>query len=348
MEYFRENIKQMIGYIPGEQPSPEEQVIKLNTNENPYPPSPEVLKELKKIDAEALRRYPDPMANQFRRAVSRLLNVPVDWIIVTNGSDELLSIVFRACVGKGDKVAYPVPTYLLYKTLAEVQAGEVVEIPFDEDFSLPMDKLIDTRAKLTIISSPNSPSGTTYPKEQVDELAAKIDGLLLIDEAYVDFADEDCLELIARHKNVIILRTLSKGYSLAGIRLGFGIARTEILEQLFKVKDSYNVDAVAARLGAIAIADQQYKNANVEKIKSARAKMKVELERLGFRVWPSGGNFLLCRPPKNNAEEIYQTLKARGILIRYFNQQGLDDKLRITIGTEEQNGVLITVLKEIV
>jgi len=348
MGYFRENIERMVGYVPGEQPSPEQRVIKLNTNENPYPPSPRVLEAIKNIDAELLRRYPEPMADRFRRKVSQVLKIPLDWIIATNGSDELLSIVFRACVGEADQVAYPVPTYVLYRTLTEMQGGRYVEVPFDEDFSLPVEQLIQAAAKLTIISCPNSPSGTTYPSELLDDLAGKVAGLLLIDEAYVDFAEEDCLELVSKRENVIILRTLSKGYSLAGIRLGFGLANPKILEHLCKVKDSYNVDAVAALVGAVALDDQEYKNANVKKVNADRAKMKINLEQLGFRVWPSGGNFLLCKPPKNNAEQIYRMLKARGILVRYFNQQGLDDKLRITIGTDEQNDILIAALKEII
>ncbi len=348
MTYFRENIEKMVGYVPGEQPGAGERVIKLNTNENPYPPSPAAMKALAGLDGEALRRYPDPSATRFRKVVSEVLDVPLDWIIAGNGSDEILTMILRACVGPGDAVAYSVPTYVLYRTLTQIQAGRWVEIPYGEDFSLPADALAEASAAVTFVASPNSPSGTTYSVEQLENLAGKLRGVLVVDEAYVDFADGDCLDLVRRRENVIVLRTLSKGYSLAGLRLGFGVADPEVLEGLQKVKDSYNVDAVAAAVGAAAFADQDHKNANAEKVKASRAKLAEQLTGMGFRVWPSQANFLLTRPPAGDAEAIYQGLTAGGILVRYFNQQGLNDKLRITVGTDEQNAAMIQALRKII
>jgi histidinol-phosphate aminotransferase len=344
MTYFRQNINAMSGYVPGEQPAPDAKVIKLNTNENPYPPSPEALKVLRELAGELLRRYPDPMASAFRQATSQVLGVPADWILVGNGSDDLLTMIIRACTEPGRKVVYPMPTYVLYRTLAQIQGAEFVEVPYHEDYSLPVEQLIEAQGAVTFIASPNSPSGTAVSMEVLDKLAAHLSGVLVIDEAYVDFAESDGLELVKKYDNVIILRTLSKGYSLAGLRLGFGVANPVLLEGLIKVKDSYNVDAVACAVGAAAIADQTHKNTNAQKIKASRTQMADALKELGFHVLPSQANFLLAQSPLGNAEPLYKMLKQQGILVRYFNQPRLEDKLRITVGTPEQNESLIKVL----
>lgn len=347
MTYFRKNINAMSGYEPGEQPI-STTVIKLNTNENPYPPSPTALETLRSLDGELLRRYPDPMATRFRHAVSKVLSVPTDWILVGNGSDDLLTMVTRACTEPSRRVVYPTPTYILYRTLAQMQDAEFVEVPYDENYNLPIDKLIQADGAITFVASPNSPSGTAVPVELLDKLATRLSGVLIVDEAYIDFAEENALELVKKYDNVIVLRTLSKGYSLAGLRLGFGVANPALLEGLIKVKDSYNVDAVACAVGAAAIEDQEYKIANAQKIKISRTKLASDLKQLGFRVWPSQANFLLVRAPNDNAEYLYQTLKAQGILVRYFKQPQLEDKLRITVGTTEQNEALVKTLTQII
>ncbi|MBW4574278.1 MAG: histidinol-phosphate transaminase [Aphanothece sp. CMT-3BRIN-NPC111] len=342
--YFRPSVEAMAGYIPGEQPKPGTNIIKLNTNENPYPPSPEAIAVLRNLDSEWLRRYPDPYANEFRYAIAEALEVPLDWIIVSNGSDELLNVVVRACAELGRKVVYPMPTYVLYRTLTDMQPAERVEIPYGEDYRLPIEELVAANGAVTFIASPNSPSGHIVPLEDLRQLAAKLSGVLVVDEAYVDFAEETALPLVKEFENVIVIRTLSKGYSLAGLRLGFGIANPKLLSGLFKVKDSYNIDAIACLVGAAAMRDQSYKNECAEKVKASRARLAVELKQLGFRLWNSQGNFFLTQPPKGNAEQIYLALKERGILVRYFKQPGLEDKLRITVGTEEQNQILVEAL----
>jgi histidinol-phosphate aminotransferase len=347
MTYFRQNIDALSAYVPGEQPPSDAKVIKLNTNENPYPPAPAALQVLRELDGELLRRYPHPMARAFREAASLALGVPADWILVGNGSDDLLTMIMRGCAEPGRRVVYPMPTYVLYRTLAQIQDAEVVEVPFHEDYSLPIEPLIKAQGAVTFIASPNSPSGTVAPVELLDKLATQLSGILVVDEAYVDFADSNALELVKKYDNVIVLRTLSKGYSLAGLRLGFGIANPSLLEGFFKVKDSYNVDAIACAVGAAAIADQSYKENNAQKIKNSRSKMQEALQKLGFYVLPSQANFLLAQSPSGNAQSLYQTLKERGIFVRYFNQPRLADKLRITIGTPEQNEALLKVLAEI-
>ena len=344
---FRPAIATMTGYTPGEQPKPGTPIIKLNTNENPYLPSPRAIEVLRNLDTEWLRRYPDPYAREFCHAVSEALNVPSDWVIFGNGSDDLLNILVRACSeGRSRTCVYPTPTYMFYRTLAAAQPAEVLEIPYPDDFKLPIDELVAAKGAITFIASPNSPSGHCVPLEDLRQLASQLLGVLVIDEAYVDFAEYSALDLAREFENVIALRTLSKGYSLAGLRLGFGIANPELLAGLFKVKDSYNVDAIAQLVGTAAIRDQNYKNACAEKVKLSRAKLTIDLRKLGFTVRDSHGNFVLATPTIS-AEDIYLSLKEGGILVRYFNQPGLQDKLRITVGNDKQNQVLIAALETI-
>ena len=345
MNYFRPAIEAMAGYIPGEQPKPGTKIIKLNTNENPYPPSPQAMAVLQNLDGELLRRYPDPFARSFCQAVSQVLGVPADWIIVGNGSDDVLNVLIRACCeGRDRSIAYPMPTYVLYRTLAAMQPAKVVEVPYGESFELPIEALIAANAAVTFIASPNSPSGHSVSIADLRQLAQGVAGVLAIDEAYVDFAEASALSLVHEFENVIILRTLSKGYSLAGLRMGFGIANPKLLSGLFKVKDSYNIDAIATAVGTAAMQDQDYKNACAEKVKASRTQLTIDLKNLGFTVFPSQGNFVLATPIDRSAEQLYLALKDRGILVRYFKQAELSDKLRITVGTEEQNQILLEAL----
>jgi histidinol-phosphate aminotransferase len=276
-----------------------------------------------------------------------VLDVPADWVIVGNGSDDLLNILIRACAeGKERKVVYPMPSYVLYRTLASLQAAEVVEVAYPEDDRLPITELITANGAVTLIATPNSPSGHIVSLDDLRQLASKVSGILAIDEAYVDFADYTALSLVQEFENVIILRTLSKGYSLAGLRLGFGIANPKLLSNLFKVKDSYSVDALAILIGTAAMKDRAYKNNCVEKVKRSRSKLTIDLRQIGFEVRDSQGNFLLVKPPNNQAAKIYQALKAQNILVRYFNSPGLSDKLRITVGTDEQNQKLLQAINQ--
>jgi histidinol-phosphate aminotransferase len=348
MSYFRPAIDAMTGYVPGEQPKPGTKIIKLNTNENPYPPSPQAMAVLRNLESEWLRRYPDPFAREFCQAVSEALGVPADWVIVGNGSDDVLNVLVRSCAEGDRKIVYPMPTYVLYRTLAAMQPAEVVEIPYSADFALPIEDLVAAQGAITFIASPNSPSGHSVPLDDLRALARQVKGVVAIDEAYADFAEFSALPLVEEFENVMILRTLSKGYSLAGLRMGFGIANPKLLAGLFKVKDSYNIDAIATAVGTAAMRDQAYKHECAEKVKVSRAKLTVDLKNLGFTVLDSQGNFVLATPPEGNAEAIYLALKDRGILVRYFKQPGLSDKLRITVGTDEQNQTLIEALVSLI
>ena len=298
---FRPAIRTLEAYVPGEQPAGESALVKLNTNENPYPPSPRALAAVRDVDADALRRYPHPYADEFRRSAAEVLGVDPDWILAGNGSDDVLTMLFRAVTGPERAVAYPVPTYVLYRTLAAMQEAPAAEIPYDEAYTLPVESLARAAAALTIVASPNSPSGTAATLEQLAELADRTAGVLAVDEAYVEFAAASALDLVRRNDRVLVLRTLSKSHGLAGLRIGFGVAHPRLLAGLASVKDSYNVDAVAARAGAAAIRDIAYTRETTARIRASRTRLSAKLADLGFRVWPSEANFVLARPPDGNA-----------------------------------------------
>lgn len=341
MNMFRPNIERMAAYVPGAQPPAGAKVVKLNTNENPYPPSPRMAEALRAFDADRLRLYPDAMATDFRRAAAEAVDVPPEWILPGNGSDDLIVLTCRAAADSTRPIAYPAPTFTFYETQGLVQDAGPVEVPFDEEYALPVDALAEANAAVTFLANPNSPSGTMAGIDELRELAGRLSGLLVIDEAYVDFAESDALPLVRERENVVVLRTLSKGYSLAGLRVGFAVAQPAVLEGLSKTKQIYNVGALPAALAAASMRDQEWKNANAERIRASRADLTAGLEQLGWRVWPSQANFVLARPPSGNAGEVHDALQRRGILVRHFDTPRLADKLRITVGTPEENAALM-------
>jgi histidinol-phosphate aminotransferase len=345
MSYFRENIEQASAYVPGFQPQRAE-VVKLNTNENPFAPSPRAVQVLSEMNAEQLRRYPDPLGDSFRQVAASVHGLSADHIMCCNGGDDLLVICFRSFCAEDRPVAYPVPTYSLYPVQARLQNCPIIEVPFDGEFNLPP-KLASTQAPLTIVCNPNAPSGTLIAPEEMGSLADELQGILLIDEAYVDFAACDCVDLVKRFDNVIILRSLSKGYSLAGIRFGYAIAQPNLIAGLMKVKDSYNVDAMALAVATAALQDQGYFAAQVEKVKALRQAMTQSLRELGFTVGESHTNFVLAQPQGCPARALHEALAQRHIYLRYFDLPGLDDKVRISVGTAAQNEKLILAIKEI-
>jgi len=341
VRYFRPNVEAMAGYVPGEQPQGDG-YIKLNTNENPYPPPRSVLQAIRAAVNDRLRLYPDPLATDLRRKIAEVYGTRTERVIVGNGSDDILAMLVRAVAGPGRTVAYPVPTYSLYPTLCRIVDAPVREVPYPHDFSLPADRLVRARAALTFVASPNSPSGTVIPPAELGRLARRLRGLLAIDEAYVDFADEHCLHLVERHRNVVVLRSFSKSFSLCGIRLGFAVAREEIVEGLVKVKDSYNVNRLAQVAGVAALEAIGVMRAHAEQIRATRARLVRGLEAFGWRVYPSQANFVFARVrPPATARGIYEALKARRILVRWFDSPGLEDGLRISVGSERETDVLL-------
>lgn len=347
MSYFRKNIEQASGYVPGEQPT-DPAVIKLNTNENPYPPSPKVMEAIRAIEPDRLRRYPHPLGNIFRDTAAGIFGVKREQVLCGNGMDDILNMTVRAFSGPEAALAYPVPTYTLYAVLAAIQASVIREVPWGPDYSLPFDALVKARGRVTYVANPNAPTGTLVPMEELGKLADALDGVLCIDEAYVDFAERDCVELAKTRPNVLVMRTMSKGYSLAGMRFGFAIGHEDLIAGLLKVKDSYNVDAVSITAAAAALADREYHDQTVKMVVEERNRLAAALAELGLDSLPSHSNFIFTRFQAPAAAEVYEGLKARGILVRYFNSPGLDDRLRITIGTPEQNNALLAAIKEII
>jgi histidinol-phosphate aminotransferase len=346
---FRPSIKKMDPYTPGEQPGPRERLIKLNTNENPYPPSPRVRRAVGQAANATLRLYPAPRADEFIACAAKLYKVPSEMILAGNGSDELLAMLFRATLDRGDTVAYPTPTYSLYDTLAAVQEAKVLHFPFGRDFRVPIEALGRARAQLTIICNPNSPSGTMTPVRALAILARKLRGrLLVIDEAYVDFASDNALRLLKNHRNVVVLRTLSKAYSLAGMRLGLAFAHRATIQALLKVKDSYNLGRIALAGGAAALSDSAWMRRNVERVKKTRATVEVRLRKMGFEVPPSESNFILARMPGHDLSGVTRGLRRAGILVRYFSIPSLRDAMRISIGTPAEMAALLRALGPLV
>lgn len=347
-QFVRENIRAMQGYVPGEQPRGGKQ-IKLNTNENPYPPSPKVVTAIQHAAASPLNRYPDPVATAFRLQASDVLGVPADWILCGNGSDDLLTIMTRTFVGEGQTLRLPTPSYILYRTLAAIQNAKWEEVPFNSDWSLPS-AFADSKSNpaLVFLPNPNSPSGTVVPKDQIAELATKLNCPLVVDEAYADFADENCLELVKDHENLIVTRTLSKSYGLAGLRFGFLIAQPNLIEQMSKVKDSYNCDTLSISGATAAIADQKWFQENREKVLATRTRLAESLRELGFKLIDSQANFIWCQHQTKESRELYEQLKQNQILVRYMNYDGWGDGLRISVGSDDQINALLAILKSLI
>lgn len=338
----------MAAYTPGEQPRGGT-FIKLNTNENPYPPSPRVFEALHAaLTGDRLRKYPDPVGMHFRQTAGRVLGVDPDGILIGNGSDDILTILTRSFVPEGGLIVSPTPSYLLYHTLANLQGARFMTVPFTAGWKLP-DPWPSLNADLTFLANPNSPSGTTLAVSEIDLVRANREGPLIVDEAYADFAECNSLELVKRGvKDIIITRSFSKSYSLAGIRFGFAVGEPELIQQLYKVKDSYNCDALSLIAVAAAIGDQDYFRTIRERILATRGRMEKALTDLGFMVCPSQANFVWCRRTDRPVKPIYEELKKRNILVRYMNYEGYGDGLRISVGTDEEVDRLLVELTMII
>ena len=360
MSYFRPHILAMTGDTPGEQPvaAATDKVIKRNTNENPYPCSPKVKAAIGRVVTQGLQKYPDPAATAFRIRAGELLGFEPDWILCGNGSDELLTMLTRAFVSPGDRVRFAYPSYVLYKTLADIQAAECDLVNFNADWSLgnefgQLAPGADHRSaavpapRLAFLTNPNSPSGTVVQPARVAKLADALPCPLVVDEAYVDFADTHCLDLVRANEKVIVTRTLSKSYALCGLRFGFAVAQPQIIEQLAKVKDSYNCDALSIAGATAAIDDQAWLAETRSQILATRGRLTARLRELGFAVVDSQANFVWATHASRPLEPVYQQLKADGVLVRYLNYPGWGDGLRVSVGTDDQIDALVTLLGSI-
>ena len=347
MRYARRLLESVEGYVPGEQPRTAD-VIKLNTNENPYPPSPRVTEAIRALTPDAFRRYPDPMAESFRRACARRYAYPgPEWIVAGNGMDELLALAVRTFVDPGDRVLAMYPTYSLYDVLCRLHGAELVSVDLDDDFALPA-AFFKTPARMCFFTRPNAPTGVSAPREQVEGFCRQFDGVVVIDEAYVDFGDDTCMDFPMRLDNVIVMRTFSKSFSLAGMRIGVAVANPDLIAEFLKTKDSYNMDVCSQAAGLAAIEDYAHMERNAARVRVTRARLTEDLRALGFRTGDSQANFVLARwqgaPP---ARIIFERLRARNIFVRYFNARRLEDALRISVGTDDECAALVAALKEI-
>ncbi len=342
----RPNIQQMTGYVPGEQPQGTK-VVKLNTNENPYPASPRVIAAIKAAADGPLERYPDAVGTAFRVTAGEVLGVDPDWILCGNGSDDILTMVTRTFAGEGDVVRFASPSYVLYKTLAEIQGAACDVVRYERDWTLgfhfaqPLDRL-----KLAYLANPNSPSGTMLAPGEVAAIADALPCPLLVDEAYVDFADSHCLDLVRSNERILVSRTLSKSYALAGLRFGYMVAQPPVIEQLRKVKDSYNCDALSIAGATAAIADQSWLADNVAKIRATRERLAAAMQDLGFAVTDSQANFVWATHPTAPHQPIYDWLKQGGVLVRYMAYPDWGDGLRISVGTDSQIDAFLSLLAE--
>jgi histidinol-phosphate aminotransferase len=349
MSYLRTDIAAMAGYVPGFQPTDEAEWIKLNTNENPYPPSPAVreaiLAELGG-DGASLRTYPSASSQALREIAGELYGFDPSWVIMANGSDEVLNNLVRACAGEGEEIGYVHPSYSYYATLAEIQGARVRTFGLTDDFRIA-DFPARYTGRLFFLTTPNSPLGFAVPLAYIGELASCCAGLLVVDEAYADFAEGNALDLVRRHDNVVVTRTLSKSYALAGMRLGLAIARPEIIAALDKIRDHYNLDRLAQAACGAALRDQRYFADCCGKICDTREWFSRELQAMGYSVIPSQGNFVFASPPDRDGKRVYEGLYGKKILVRYFSDPLLCHGLRISIGTREEMEATLSALKTI-
>jgi histidinol-phosphate aminotransferase len=343
----------MAGYAPGEQLN-DPDIIKLNTNENPYPPSPAVFEAIREsLTSNHLRKYPQPLGDTFRSAVSEVFGLEPERIIVGNGSDDLLTILTRTFVPEGGLIVGPTPSYILYRSLAEIQGARFEAVPFECDWKLTTSW--PAGAHLTFLPNPNSPSGTMVAEADIVRLAGAVaPAPLILDEAYADFAEWNGLKLLNAIPNLIVTRSMSKSYSLAGIRFGFAFARAEWIRELVKVKDSYNCDVLSLAAATAAVRDRGYFTEVRSKILATRHSMATALKGLGFAVTPSQANFLWCRSDRP-LKPIYEELKRRKILVRYMNYpigpagsgEGNYDGLRMSVGADWEADRLLEELRSI-
>jgi len=329
----RPNIRAMAGYVPGEQPRDGE-YVKLNTNENPYPPSPRVFEAIRAaLTGDRLRKYPEPLGDTFRQAAGKVFGVSPDSILIGNGSDDILTILTRTFVPEGGLVTSPTPSYSLYRSLADIQGARFETVPFTPDWQVA-NPWPGEPPDLLYVANPNSPSGTFIDPAGVAQLASDLQRPVVLDEAYVDFAPDSGLRHVS--ENLIVSRTLSKSYSLAGIRFGFAVAPPAVVRELIKVKDSYNCDVLSLAAATAAVQDQEHLAETRGKILATRERLSESLRRLGFDALPSHANFVWARRHDRPVKPLYEGLKSRKILVRYMRYPGHGDGLRVSVGTDAE------------
>ena len=331
------SVRKLEAYTPGEQPKAKN-VVKLNTNENPYPPSPKCAAVLKNFDLDRLRRYPDPVFTELRAELAKLNGCKPENIFIGNGSDEVLSVAAKTFVEDDEAIGSLDPSYSLYKTLADIR-----NVPWVGVEVSGIRKFDDPKVALFLWTNPNAPTGVFAPKKQIAAFAKKFKGVVIVDEAYADFAKENCMDMAVKrgNANLMVMRTFSKSYSLAGLRVGYCVGPVELIDAMYKVKDSYNIDALAQAVALAAVKDQRWMLKNTAKVVKTRTWFAAELEKRGWDVLPSEANFVFAKPPAGNAAEIFTELKKRNVFVRYFSAPKTAERIRITIGTDAQMKTLL-------
>lgn len=343
---IKKSVMRLEPYVPGEQPKARD-VVKLNTNENPYPPSPKCAEVLAGFDLDKLRRYPDPEFATLREEIARQNGTTPDRVFVGNGSDEVLALAARAFVEDNEEIGSLDPSYSLYKTLAAIRDVKWTGLQRAQAVRNAKSAARDPRLSLFLWTNPNAPTGEYAEPKTIAAFARKFPGVVIIDEAYADFARGNCMSLAAapRNRNIIVMRTFSKSYSLAGLRVGYCVGPTELIDALYKVKDSYNVDAVAQSVALAALKDRAYHKETVAKVIKTRKSFAKALAKRGWDVLPSESNFVFAKPPAPaTAAEVFAMLKSKNIFVRYFPGPLTGDRLRITIGTDAQMKTLLAAL----
>lgn len=347
---FSGRLKTLKAYVPGEQPQ-DRRYIKLNTNESPYPPSPLVGTALREFEYKRLRLYPDPRAKRLREKVAQVCGVETDQVFVANGSDEALSFCFYAFFDAArGKVLFPEFTYSFYPVYCNFYDLPYEKVSLGEGYVVEVEPFLRTDSCGIIFANPNAPTGISLPLERMESLLCRYpqENAVIVDEAYVDFGAESALGLLNAHRNLVVIRTFSKSMSLAGLRLGFVIAHSSLIEALFTVKDSFNsypVDTLTQMIGEIALSDESYYRAMREKIVLTRERFSQRLQEMGWLVLPSKANFVFATKKGIAGLHVYQTLREKGILVRHFDMKGIEDFVRITIGTDEDMETLLDAIK---
>jgi histidinol-phosphate aminotransferase len=347
MKYWNKTLKEMDEYMPGEQPANIDEFIKLNTNENPFPPSDSVLKAINSSINGNLRRYPDSKASAVRELFASVNGLSSENVFAGNGSDEIFTLIFRGFIEKEGIAAFPYPSYSLYDTLAQGNGIKYEKINLDENLNLDLSKFLKKKYDLVIIVNPNNPTGTYTEISEIKKFLHSYKGLLVVDEAYVDFYGGSAIDLINEYDNVIVTRSFSKSYSLAGLRVGLAIACTDIIRGLFKIKDSYNIDTLALAGAEAALLDTKSFNYNIRMLNSNKEYLEERLEGMNFYIVPSKANFLFVKHKSIDSKIIFEKLKEHRILVRYFNGPIQSEYIRITVGTMMEIKKLCSTLESI-
>ncbi len=351
MRFWSPEVRELEPYVPGEQPKIQN-LLKLNTNENPYPPSPKVVEAVQAVlthQADALRLYPDPDATALKHAIAKQQNIEVSQVFVGNGSDEVLAHIFKAFFLQDEPILYPDITYSFYPVYSQFFGTKTKEIPLNDNFEIEVKDYVQPNGGV-IITNPNAPTSIALGLAEIEQiLKANPDRVVVIDEAYVDFGAESAVSLVNRYENLVVCQTTSKSRSLAGLRVGFAIAQCHLIAALEAVKNSFNsypIDRFAIAAAVASFEDQTYFEEQCQKVISTREKLVDELTALGFKVLPSKANFIFASHPSHDAGQLAQQLREQGIIVRYFNKPRINQFLRITVGTDEQNERLVHTLKE--